>query len=66
MNLQNDKELFSIGLKNNFVLYKSNIKLYLKHNQNDNSYNYQGIEKALCGKTIEKFTPKRIVVIQMK
>ena len=37
--------------------------------QNEWKFNYHGIENALCGKTIGcggKFTPKRIIVLQMK
>ena len=38
--------------------------------QSENKFNYHGIRKALCKKTIyfgggEYFTPKRILVIQM-
>ena len=39
--------------------------------QNENTFNYHGIQNALCGKTGhswggENFTPNRILVIQMK
>ena len=34
--------------------------------QSEDHFNYHGIEKALCGKTGDYFTPKRILVIQME
>jgi hypothetical protein len=35
--------------------------------QNEDNYDYHGIKNALCGKTNPTyFTPKRILVIQMK
>ena len=36
--------------------------------QDENTFNYYGIKKALCGKEgrTHPFTPKRILVIQMK
>ena len=39
--------------------------------QNEDRFDYHGIKKALCGKIYkypnwEDFTPKRILVIQMK
>ena len=55
-----------------FKTSKSNQSYCWQDNMN---YNYQGIEKALCGKTSfyengkltgERFTPKRIFIIQMK
>ena len=60
------------GEKTNFhLLRKENIKNDSYCRQYEDSFNYQGIPKALCGKTIdnekeEYFTPTRIVVIQMK
>ena len=60
------------------LIYLGNIHLF-KENKKNRSYccqietyfNYHGIEKALNGKTGtwysgERFTPKRILVIQMK
>ena len=51
------------------------LKEYNNNFQNEWKFDYHGIEKALCGKTAyweedellgEFFTPKRILVIQMK
>ena len=55
----------------NIVLYKENNKIYSRCYQNEDLFDYFGIEKALCGKTYEhpkheRFTPKKILVIQMK
>ena len=56
-------------------LTKENYKNKSYCHQNENRFNYHGIEKALCGKTRykennewkgEHFTPKRILVIQME
>ena len=55
-------------------LFKENMKNESSCLQHENAFNYQGIENALCGKIIQKennklkgcFTPKRIIVIQMK
>ena len=49
-------------------LYKENEKNESHCWQNERYFNYHGIENALCGKTGEDgfFTPKRILVIQMK
>ena len=45
-------------------LKKENFKNYSCCWKNENWFDYHGIEKALCGK--HDFTPKRILVIQMK
>ena len=51
----------------NIRLIKSEKKDECAHFQNEVKFNYHGIENALCGKTrFEYFTPKRILVIQMK
>ena len=41
--------------------YKNESRCY----QSEYNFDYHGIENALCGK-YEYFTPKRILVIQMK
>ena len=52
------------------VLYKENNKNESLCYQFENRFDYHGIYKALCGKTYYNysgyFTPKRILVIQMK
>ncbi|BFU26084.1 trichohyalin, putative [Entamoeba histolytica] len=53
--------LFSFGL-GDIVVYKENNKT--KSYCYQFSFEYKGNENALCGK--EHFTPKRIIVIQMK
>ncbi|BFU26668.1 trichohyalin, putative [Entamoeba histolytica] len=61
---QLDNCLFVFGL-DDICIYKENkkTKSYCKQN----SYEYYGIENALCGKQHpERFTPKRIIVVQMK
>ena len=56
--------LISLG---NIFLYKENKKNKSISYQNENSFDYHGIKKALCGKKYPKcFTPKRILIIQMK
>ena len=48
-------------------LFKENNKNKSSCDQSEIKFNYHGLKNALCGKTYpEKFTPKRIVVIQMK
>ena len=49
-------------------LYKENNKNESLCGQNEDKFDYHGIENALCGKIYypDKFTPKRILVIQMK
>ena len=51
-------------------LRKENKKNISYCRQNEYCFNYHGIKNALCGKTWEdgneEFTPKRIIVIQMK
>ena len=56
----------------NIELWKEADEHYSRCFKND-SFNYCGIEKALCGKLFDMekrkgkyFTPKRFVVIQMK
>ena len=51
------------------VLRKENYKNESYCYQFEDNFDYHGIEKALCGKILnndENFTPKRILVIQMK
>ncbi|BFU18723.1 predicted protein [Entamoeba histolytica] len=61
---QSDDCLFSYGDGDIFV-FKENNKTYSWCKQN--SFEYEGIENALCGKELpSRFTPKRIIVIQMK
>ena len=52
-------------------LYKENKKNESCCLQIEDKFDYHGIENALCGKVVDefgemKFTPKRILVIQMK
>ena len=49
-------------------LLKENKKNDSSCDQSEDYFDYHGIEKALCGKegVREPFTPKRILVIQMK
>ena len=67
--LLHDKSLVELIYLGDIYLNKENDKSRSCCWQTENSFNYHGIEKALCGKINEyngKFTPKRIVVIQMK
>ena len=50
------------------VLFKENKKNHSCCFQSEYNFDYHGIENALCGKIYypDKFTPKRILVIQMK
>ena len=58
----------------NILIILGEIYLYKENKKNESycyqyewNFNYHGIENALCGKTDYKnFTPKRIIVIQMK
>ncbi|BFU26226.1 trichohyalin, putative [Entamoeba histolytica] len=62
---QTDNQLFSFGNGWDIVVYKANNKT--KSYCEQNSFEYNGIENTLCGKEIpERFTPKRIIVIEMK
>ncbi|BFU25837.1 trichohyalin, putative [Entamoeba histolytica] len=58
---QSDDYLFEFGLDDIFV-YKENNKTESSCYQN--CFEYKGISNALCGK--QDFTPKRIIVIEMK
>ena len=62
---KSDEFLIYLG---DIVLCKENCKNYSLCYQNENEFDYHGIENALCGKTgnIKPFKPKRILVIQMK
>ena len=57
------------------LFYIGDINLYKEHCKNESNcyqyedrFEYHGIEDAVCGKTgyLNPFTPKRILVIQMK
>ena len=62
---KSDDCLFSIGW-NNICINKQNKQSDIHQNENS-SFDYQGIENALIGKTGYRcFSPKRILVIQMK
>ncbi|BFU20721.1 hypothetical protein, conserved [Entamoeba histolytica] len=62
---QTDDYLFSFGNGWDIVVYKENYKTQSYCEQN--CFEYEGISNALCGKQIpECFTPKRIIVIEMK
>ena len=57
--------------RSNYIYLKNeNYKNKSLCEQHEYCFNYHGIKKALCGKTWnngkEVFTPKRILVIQMK
>ena len=59
-------DLIELG---NIYLNKENSKNQSYCYQNENNFNYHGIENAVCGKTWINggcFTPKRILVIQME
>ncbi|BFU22383.1 trichohyalin, putative [Entamoeba histolytica] len=58
---QKDNCLFSFGI-GDILVYKENDKT--KSWCYQNSFEYEGIENALCGK--HDFTPKRIIIIEMK
>ncbi|BFU25622.1 trichohyalin, putative [Entamoeba histolytica] len=63
LNSQTDDCLFQFGF--DIVVCKQNYKTesYCKQH----SFEYEGISNALCGKQLPKyFTPKRIIVIEMK
>ena len=47
-------------------LFKENWKNQSRCYQFDDQFDYHGIKNAFCRKTDDKFTPKRILVIQMK
>ncbi|BFU19843.1 trichohyalin, putative [Entamoeba histolytica] len=56
--------LFELGI-DDIAIYKENKKT--KSLCKQHSFSYKGISKALCGKQFpERFTPKRIIVIEMK
>ncbi|BFU19989.1 trichohyalin, putative [Entamoeba histolytica] len=62
---QSYDRLFAFGLLGDIEVYKENnkTKSYCKQS----SFEYEGISNALCGKqNPEYFTPKRIIVIEMK
>ncbi|BFU22001.1 predicted protein [Entamoeba histolytica] len=63
---QSDNYLFGFGGGCDICVYKENDKTYSYCNQY--SFEYEGISKALCGKEYPNnyFTPKRIIVIEMK
>ncbi|BFU24127.1 predicted protein [Entamoeba histolytica] len=64
LNNKYDNYLFSFGLDDIFV-YKENDKTQSHCYQH--SFEYEGISNALCGKQLpNNFTPKRIIVIEMK
>ncbi|BFU19403.1 predicted protein [Entamoeba histolytica] len=62
---QSDDYLFSFG-GSDIVVYKQNNKTESHCKQS--SFEYEGISNALCGKEwfTNSFTPKRIIVIEMK
>ncbi|BFU24563.1 trichohyalin, putative [Entamoeba histolytica] len=59
---QSDDCLFGFGYYGDIVVYKENNKTESWCEQY--SFEYKGISNALCGK--HNFTPKRIIVIEMK
>ncbi|BFU21579.1 trichohyalin, putative [Entamoeba histolytica] len=61
---QSDNCLFEFG-RGDIAVFKENYKTYSFCQQQ--SFEYEGIRNALCGKQLpERFTPKRIIVIEMK
>ncbi|BFU25482.1 trichohyalin, putative [Entamoeba histolytica] len=58
---QSDIHLFAFGL-DDILVYKESIKAMSSCCQY--SFEYEGIPNALCGN--QRFTPKRIIVIEMK
>ncbi|BFU18508.1 trichohyalin, putative [Entamoeba histolytica] len=61
---QSNNDLFAFGL-DDIEVYKENNKTQSWCDQN--SFEYEGISNALCGKQFpNRFTPKRIIVIEMK
>ncbi|BFU21701.1 trichohyalin, putative [Entamoeba histolytica] len=64
LNNQSSDWLFQFGYFGDIVVYKENNKTRSYCNQH--SFEYKGISNALCGKQLpERFTPKRIIVIEM-
>ena len=60
---------FNLIRLGDIYLYKQNNKDFSNCFQNELSFDYHGIENALCGKTgiaPNNIKPKRILVIQMK
>ena len=63
---KSSSHLISLG---DISLHKENKKNESYCWQDEDNFDYHGVEKALCGKTYGNggyFTPKRILVIQMK
>ena len=65
---ESDEDLIKLG---DILLFKENKKYESCCVQNENYFDYNDIENALCGKKPDNegrmyFTPKRILVIQMK
>ncbi|BFU26426.1 trichohyalin, putative [Entamoeba histolytica] len=64
--------LFNQSYDNLFVFGLGDIRVYKENNKTQSwccqhSFEYKGISNALCGKEYPKyFTPKRIIVIEMK
>ncbi|BFU24392.1 predicted protein [Entamoeba histolytica] len=62
---QSHDRLFGFGCGGDICVYKENNKT--KSFCKQRSFEYEGISNALCGKEIpDRFTPKRIIVIEMK
>ena len=63
---KSDDRLFLIGYDDIYIR-KQNIKSTIFQNEDLSSFDYQGIDKALIGKTgFWCFSPKRIMVFQME
>ena len=60
-----EKSGWNLIILGDIKLYKENNKNSSNCWQNEYTFDYHGIKNALCGKT-DRFTPKRILVIQMK
>ncbi|GAB1221374.1 hypothetical protein ENUP19_0080G0011 [Entamoeba nuttalli] len=62
---QSDNCLFGFGYFGDILVYKENYKT--KSYCQQDSFEYEGVSNALCGNEWPKcFTPKRIIVIEMK
>ncbi|BFU26481.1 trichohyalin, putative [Entamoeba histolytica] len=65
LGIQADNYLFAFGSGADIIVYKENNKTESHCSQH--SFSYEGITNALCGKQFPNlFTPKRIIVIEMK
>ena len=59
-----EKSIDGLIVLGDIILWKEKYKNHSCCYEDEDTFDYDGIEKALCGK-IGCFTPKRILVIQM-